>query len=73
MSLQYGQCEDEIALARGALDVSLRHWPCAIADYDETAALVCALERAAAVTTSLADLAGALGQRVWILASAAPR
>jgi tetratricopeptide (TPR) repeat protein len=73
VSLQYGDHAREMAAASTALGVKLHHWPEAILDYDETAALVCALDLVITVTTSLAHLAGALGQRVWILANSAPR
>jgi len=73
VSLQYGEHENEIARARAKFGVDIHHWPHAIADYDETAALVCALDLVITVTTSVAHLAGALGQQVWILANAAPR
>jgi ADP-heptose:LPS heptosyltransferase len=52
--------------------VHVHHWPEAIADYDKTAALVSALDLVISVTTSVVHLAGALGQRVWVLAPAYP-
>lgn len=73
VNLQYGECSADIEFARRRLGVELHHWPEAINDYDQTAALVCALDLVITVTTSLAHLAGALGQRVWILANATPR
>ena len=73
VNLQYGECGEELEMARGTLGANVRHWPDAIADYDETAALVCALDLVITVTTSLAHLCGALGRPVWILANAAPR
>lgn len=72
VSLQYGECEADLAYA-SKLGLQVHHWPEAIADYDETAALVCALDCVITVTTSLAHLAGALGQTVWILTNTAPR
>jgi Tfp pilus assembly protein PilF len=60
--------------APGALDalwqqhgIRVAHWPEAIADYDETAALVCALDLTVTVCTSVVHLAGALGRPVWVL------
>jgi tetratricopeptide (TPR) repeat protein len=73
VSLQYGDCREDIAYARDSLGTKLHHWPEAIADYDETAALVSALDLVITVTTSAAHLAGALGQKTWILVSSAPR
>jgi hypothetical protein len=73
VSLQYGDCGGDLAHARDKLGIDLRHWAEAVADYDETAALVRALDLVITVTTSIAHLSGALGQAVWILANAAPR
>lgn len=72
VSLQYGECEADLAYA-SKLGLQIHHWPDAIAEYDETAALVRALDCVITVTTSLAHLAGALGQAVWILTNTAPR
>jgi tetratricopeptide (TPR) repeat protein len=65
--------------ARAALDelrvrhgIDIAHWQEAIDDYDETAALVCALERTVSVCTSLVHLCGALGRPVWVMAPLAP-
>jgi hypothetical protein len=73
VSLQYGQCEAEIERARREMGVTIHHWPDAIADYDETAALVSALDLVITVTTSVAHLAGGLGRPAWVLVNAAPR
>lgn len=73
VSLQYGDCLSDLAHVRDRLGIDLHHWPEAIADYDETAALVCALDLVITVTTSVAHLAGALGHTVWILTNIAPR
>lgn len=48
------------------------HWPEAIADYDETAALVCALDIVVSVCTSVVHLCGALGRPAWVLAPLSP-
>ena len=56
--------------ARAGTDV--QHWPEAIDDYDETAALVCALDLVISVCTSLVHLCGALGRPVWVLAPRSP-
>jgi ADP-heptose:LPS heptosyltransferase len=48
--------------------VALAHWQDAIDDYDETAALVCALDGVLSVCTAVVHLAGALGRPVWVLA-----
>ena len=43
-----------------------------MADYDETAALVSALDLTVSVCTSVVHLTGALGRPVWVLAPQAP-
>jgi hypothetical protein len=48
--------------------VRIAHWPEAISDYDETAALVSALDLTLSVCTSVVHLAGAMGHPVWVLA-----
>ncbi len=73
ISLQYGDCAGDLEQARGSLGVAVHHWPEAIADYDETAALVSALDLVISVTTSVVHLAGGLGRPVWVLVNAAPR
>jgi len=52
--------------------VTVAHWPDAIADYDETAALVTALDLTISVCTSIVHLTGALGRPVWVLAPKNP-
>lgn len=72
VSLQYGDCQDEIRSERDRLRAKLWHFPDAIADYDETAALVGALDLVVTVQTAIAHLAGAMGKEVWILVPVAP-
>jgi hypothetical protein len=45
----------------------VHHWPEALADYDETAALLCALDLSVSATGSVVHLAGALGRPVWVM------
>jgi len=74
VSLQYGDCLSDVAYVRNEMGIDLHHWPESISTgYDETAALVCALDLVITVTTSVAHLAGALGQNVWILTNVGPR
>jgi hypothetical protein len=68
VSLQYGSCHEEIARMQAQNDIRVHHWPEAISDYDETAALVTALDLTVSVCTALVDLGGALGRPVWVLA-----
>jgi hypothetical protein len=50
----------------------ISHYPEAIDDYDETAALVSALDLVISVCTAVIHLSGALGQNVWILTPKVP-
>lgn len=68
VSLQYDRCADELQAFRESSGVPIHHWPEAISDYDETAALVSALDLVVCVCTSLVHLGGSLGQPVWVLA-----
>jgi tetratricopeptide (TPR) repeat protein len=73
VSLQYtDDAADAAAQLSAVHGVPLAHWPEAISDYDETAALVTALDLTITVCTSIVHLAGALGRPVWVLAPANP-
>lgn len=52
--------------------IRIAHWPDAIEDYEETAALVCALDLVLSVCTSVVHLGGALGRPVWVMAPYSP-
>jgi tetratricopeptide (TPR) repeat protein len=68
VSLQYTEgaaAEAQALHQRGGPRVV--HWPEAIADYEETAALVAALDLTITVCTAVVDLAGALGRPVWAM------
>jgi tetratricopeptide (TPR) repeat protein len=67
ISLQYG---DAGALT-GARPGRLNIWPDALETYDETAALVAALDLVITVQTALVHLAGALGRPAWVMVQAA--
>lgn len=68
VSLQYGNCREEIDSFRALGGAPLHHWQEAIDDYDQTAALVGALDLVISVCTSLVHLTGALGKPVWVMA-----
>ncbi len=70
VSLQYGNCADELNRLSQEHGVILPRWQDALDDYDETAALVCALDLVISVCTAVIHLAGALGKPVWILVPA---
>lgn len=67
VSLQYGQCSDEIASLRTRHGVRLHEWPQAIADMDELAALIGSLNLVITVCTTVAHLSGALAQAAWVM------
>lgn len=72
LSLQYTDCSSEFETLREQFGIDLPLWPEAIRDYDETAALVSALDLVISVQTSVIHLAGALGKPVWVMVPAAP-
>ena len=72
VSLQYGDCGaalDELASRHGK---RVTHWQEVIDDYDETAALLTALDLVVSVCTAVIHLSGALGRPVWIMAPYCP-
>ena len=71
ISLQYGECKEDLAWAEET-GFRIHHWPQAIEDYDETAALVAALDMVISVCTAVVHLGGALGKPVWVLTPAVP-
>jgi tetratricopeptide (TPR) repeat protein len=70
VSLQYTDCRIELAQMEREHDIRLHHWQEAIDDYDETAALACALDLVISVQTSIVHLGGALGRPVWVMVPA---
>jgi hypothetical protein len=73
ISLQYGEgaASEAAALARSGGPV-ITHWQEAIDDYEETAALVAALDLTISVCTAVVHLAGALARPVWVMTPQAP-
>jgi len=72
ISLQYTPGAGEEVDALKASGVAVDHWPEAIADYEETAALVHSLDLVISVCTSLVHLAGAIGRPTWVMAPHSP-
>jgi tetratricopeptide (TPR) repeat protein len=72
VNLQYGLSDTERHDLEAAAGVPVAHYPQAIDDYDETAALVCALDLVVSVCTAIIHLGGALGRPVWILTPKVP-
>lgn len=73
INLQYGQRADEIAALAAKHGIRVHDWPEAIdGDYDETAALVSALDLVISVCTSVIHLSGALGKSAWVMTAKVP-
>ncbi|MGZ8153895.1 MAG: tetratricopeptide repeat protein [Burkholderiales bacterium] len=73
VSLQYtAEALSEIQALEAEHAIQVTHWPEAIADYEETAALVSALDLTITVCTAIVHLAGALGRPVWVAAPRSP-
>lgn len=73
VSLQYtDDAEAEIDAFRSKSGITIQHWTEAIADYEETAALVSALDLTLSVCTAVVHLAGALGSPVWVAVPYSP-
>lgn len=72
VSLQYGDCRDELAELAARSGIELPHWQEALDNYSETAALVGALDLVISVCTSVVHLAGALGKCAWVFVPVCP-
>jgi len=72
VSLQYGGVEQDLADLARETGIRIANYPEAIPDYDETAALVSALDVVITVCTSIVHLGGALGRPVWVLVPSVP-
>lgn len=72
INLQYGDCEQDLQEAQKLFGINIHHWPEAIQDYQETAALVSSLDLVISVCTSAIHLSGALGQHTWVLVPLSP-
>lgn len=72
INLQYASSEADRAVFGALKDARFVHWADALDSYDETAALVVALDLVISVCTAVIHLAGALGRPVWILTPLTP-
>lgn len=72
VNLQYGDSQGERDRLQYQHGVILHHWQQAIDDYEETAALVSALDLTISVCTAVIHLNGALARPVWIMAPVRP-
>ncbi|MBI5279973.1 MAG: tetratricopeptide repeat protein [Burkholderiales bacterium] len=71
INLQYGEVAADIEAAAAA-GMTIHHWGEAIADLDEFAALIGALDAVLTVCNTTVHYAGALGKKVWVLAPHIP-
>jgi hypothetical protein len=67
VNLQYTDVREEMRTLEQRHGVRLHHWQEAIDDYDETAALVCALDGVLTVCTAIVHLSGALGRPALVM------
>jgi tetratricopeptide (TPR) repeat protein len=72
VSLQHDASAAELDEMASQHAVQIQHWPEAHADFDETAALIMALDLVITVRCSLVHLAGALGKATWVLTPSVP-
>lgn len=72
VNLQYGKYQGELAELRSLHGIEIHDFPEAISDYEETAALVCALDLVITVCTAIVHLAGSMGRPVWVLTPLSP-
>lgn len=72
ISLQYTDVSTELTQLEQRHGLRIAHWQEAIEDYDQTAALVSALDLVISVQTAVIHLSGALGQRTWVMVPACP-
>ncbi len=72
VDLQYTDCRTELAELTAASGVRVHSWDEVRADYEQTAAVVTALDLIVSVCTAVIHLGGALGRPVWVMAPFSP-
>lgn len=72
VSLQYTECREELSRLRESHGILVHQFQEAMDDYDETAALICALDGVISVCTALVHLSGALGKPAWVMVPFTP-
>ena len=72
VNLQYGPVEGELAAFSATHALQLANWPEAIADLDEFAALISALDLVITVCNTTVHFAGALDRPCWVLTPYVP-
>lgn len=73
VNLQYGDCEEEIALAKAEFGIDIWQPPGIDLkqDLDDVAALCCAMDLVVGFSNATINLAGACGAPIWLLTGAA--
>lgn len=72
VNLQHGDTAAPLQQIRDTHGVTVASWDHAVADIDETAALVAALDLVITVCSTVVHLTGALGRPAWVLTPSAP-
>jgi tetratricopeptide (TPR) repeat protein len=72
VDLQYSDCVDEVNELESNSGIHIHRWEAVRNDYEETAAMVGALDCVISVCTAVVHLGGALGKPVWVLAPYSP-
>jgi hypothetical protein len=72
VDLQYTDCGDEIDDVQSRCGHRIYRWPEVRDDFEETAALVAALDLVISVCTAVIHLGGALAKPVWVMAPFSP-
>lgn len=72
VNLQHGDTAAQLQQIRDTHGVPVANWDHALADIDETAALVGALDLVVTVCSTVVHLTGALGRPAWVLTPSAP-
>ena len=68
VDLQYSDCSDEIDELENKSGFHIHRWQAVRNDYEDTAAMVSALDLVISVCTAVVHLSGALGKPVWVMA-----
>lgn len=72
IDLQYSDCSTEINAFEGRSGVRIHRWQAVRDDYEDTAAMVSALDLIISVDTAIVQLGGALGKPVWVMVLFSP-
>jgi ADP-heptose:LPS heptosyltransferase len=72
VNLQYTDVREEMRALESRHRVKVHHWQEAIDDYDQTAALVAALDSVLTVCTAIVHLTGSLGRPALVMVPFGP-